>query len=92
MAEMGNLARRALAKAMSGGAGEGAATETTVEVDLESSGDAIMGKKIRQALESKDDAALCRAVREAYAGPGVEEDSEPMTGGYPDDDDDEVDA
>lgn len=82
MAEMGNLARRALAKAMSGGTGEATETESTVEVDLESSGDAIMGKRIREAMESKDDAALCRAVREAYSGPSESEDEGDETEAY----------
>lgn len=56
----GDLARRAFAKSMGEPEGEGSPA-----ISLEDSGDAIMGKAIRQALESKDDAALCKAVKAA---------------------------
>lgn len=58
---MKGLAKEAFAAAMGGPAGDKA------EVSLEDAGQAAMGKRIRMALESKDDAALCRAVKEAVA-------------------------
>lgn len=67
----GDLARRAFAKSMGDAGGE-----PPPSVDLEASGEAAMGKAIRMALESKDDAALCRAVKEAGAMAGYDEEEE----------------
>lgn len=62
----GDLARRAFAKEMSGAPSESSGAEPAD--DLEASGEAIMGKAIRKALAGSDDAALCRAVRDAAGG------------------------
>lgn len=70
-----DLARNAFAKEMAGGS-----PAEEEGPDLEKSGEAIMGKAIRMALESKDDAALCRAVKDAVGGGGYEEESSPLEG------------
>lgn len=58
---MKGLAAELFGKAMPGGESKA--------IDVEQSAEAVMGKRIRQAMESGDDAALCRAVKEA-AGAG----------------------
>lgn len=53
------------------------------EGGMEKSAEAIMGKRIRKAFESGDDAALCRAVKEAaasYSEPTEDDDEEPFGG------------
>lgn len=70
----GDLARRAFAKSM--GESESTGGEPARTVNLEESGEAIMGKAIRQALESKDDAALCRAVKSAVESASYEEEDD----------------
>jgi hypothetical protein len=61
---MKGLAREAFAAELAGGGGG-----TKKEDAAESGGgeEAMHGARIRKALESKDDAALCRAVRSAMA-------------------------
>lgn len=72
---MKGLAQELFAKGMPGADGE------SKTIDVEQSAEAVMGKRIRKAMESGDDAALCRAVK-AAAGAA----SEKPGGAYEDDD------